>query len=308
MQSDDQEIPDWIDTELFPFHSKWIDLNGHRINYVDEGPRNAPVLLFVQPGAGWSFTYRYQIRNLSKDFRCVAPDLPGYGLSKAAEGYGFTLLEQSRVLEDFVEALDLKDIVAWGNDAGGPTAVLALANHQERVHGLVVGGTFGWSLREYPYVRRMVGLISGPLFQAFNKYTNFVPFSMGTRLALGTRTLSKAERRHYTRPFKDRSSRNHTLKLFASFDDAATREALTDALPKFREKTALIQFGSRDPMKFQGWHKRWAKEIPDNRIYIIPHVAHFTFEGDPEATVRNFREWWTSTQSPREALVTYVSR
>ena len=86
------------------------------------------------------------------------------------------------------------------------------------------------------------------------------------------------------------------------------RSALTEALPAFRDKVALIQFGSRDPMKFQGWHKRWAKEIPDNRIYIIPHVAHFTFEGNPEATVQNFREWWTETQRPRETIVAYINR
>ena len=306
MQTTVQERPEWMDPELFPFESRWINLDGHRIHYVDEGPRDAPVLLFVQPGAGWSFTYRYQIRELRDEFRCVAPDLPGYGLSEAAQGYGFTLLEQGGVLRSFVEALDLHDITAWGNDAGGPTAILALAPLAGRVRGLVVGGTFGWSLREYPNVRRMVGLISGRAFQAFNKYTNFVSYSMTTRLALGARTLSKAERHHYTKQFRDRDSRNNTLKLFASFDEA--RAALDEALAAFRNKSALIQFGSLDPMKFQGWHKRWAKEIPDNRVYIVPHVAHFTFEGNPEATVRNFREWWADTQKPREAMVTYISR
>jgi haloalkane dehalogenase len=69
-------------------------------------------MLFVPPGAGWSFTYRYHIQHLRDDFRCIALDLPGYGLSEAAEGYGFTLLEQSHVLERFVEALDLRNIVA----------------------------------------------------------------------------------------------------------------------------------------------------------------------------------------------------
>jgi pimeloyl-ACP methyl ester carboxylesterase len=76
---------------------------------------------------------------------------------------------------------------------------------------------------------------------------------------------------------------------------------LTRSLPVFREKAALIQFGSRDPMKTAGWHEHWAKEMPDNRIYIVPRVAHFTFEGAPEATVRNFREWWAEIEN-RESL------
>jgi haloalkane dehalogenase len=292
MKTENLSRPEWVDPELFPFESKWIDIDGHRIHYVDEGPRDAPVLLFVHPAAGWSFTYRYQIQQLRGDFRCVAPDLPGYGLSTAAEGYRYTLLEQSRVLERFVGALDLRRIIAWGNDAGGPTAVIALAKAPERVEGLVVGGTFGWPLKEYRTVAAMVRLISGPVARAINRYTNFVAWSMTTRLATGTRTLPRAERRMYTRPFKQRDSRNHALKLFASFRDPSTEEELARSLPVFHDKVALIQFGSRDPMKFQGWHERWAKEIPDSRIYIVPHVAHFTFEGAPDATVENFREWW----------------
>ena len=142
MQTNRFDRPDWVNSKLFPFDSKWMTIDGHKIHYVDEGPRNAPMLLFVHPGPGWSFTYRYYIQQLKDDFRCVAPDLPGYGLSESAKGYGYTLMEQSRALERFVERLDLKDIVVWANDCGGPTAVLALGRHTDRVRSLVVGGHF----------------------------------------------------------------------------------------------------------------------------------------------------------------------
>lgn len=307
MEINNAERPGWVDSKLFPFDSKWMTVGGHRIHYVDEGPLDAPVMLFVPPGAGWSFTYRYHVQHLREDFRCVAMDLPGYGLSDAAEGYNYTLLEQSRVLERFVMGLDLRDIVAWGNDAGGPTAVLALAPHPDRVFGLVVGGTFGWSLKEYPTVARGVRLISGPVFRGINRYTNFVPWSMGSRLALGARSLPKEERLQYTRPFKDRKTRNRTLKLYHSFNDPVTQLELTRSLPAFHDKAVLIQFGDRDPTKRQGWHERWAKEIPNNQIYILPRVAHFTFEGAPEATVQNFRDWW-ATVKHSDTLATYAGR
>src|SRR5690348_2246679 len=96
--SDILERPSWVDSRLYPFGDKWITIKGHHIHYADEGPRDATALLFVHPGAGWSFTYRYHIKQLRKEFRCIAPDLPGYGLSKAAEGYKFTLIEQSHIL------------------------------------------------------------------------------------------------------------------------------------------------------------------------------------------------------------------
>lgn len=45
-------------------------------------------------------------------------------------------------------------------------------------------------------------------------------------------------------------------------------------------------------MTRQGWPERWAKEIPDHRLHILPLVRHFPFEDAPEATVHNFRVWW----------------
>jgi haloalkane dehalogenase len=284
-----------VDSELYPFHDNWAEIDGHRIHYVDEGPRDATVLLFIHPGAGWSFTYRYHIQHLSDKFRCIAPDLPGYGLSDAAENYDFSLHSQSHVLEQLVEYLNLRNMIVWANDGGGPTAILALAQHSDRVLGLVVGGTFSWSIRKYRSVAWTLRVATSPVFRLVNRYTNFLAWSMGSKMALGTRSLSKEERRQYTRPFKKRHTRNRALRLFASFNDHATQEDLDLALPAFREKPVLIQFGEGDPMTGQHWPERWAKETPNNRLILLPRVKHFTFEGAPEATVENFRSWWADT-------------
>lgn len=264
---------------------------------MDEGPRDKPVLLFVHPGPGWSFTYRYQIQQLKNQFRCVAPDLPGYGLSEAAETYRYTLLEQAHVLEKFVKMLDLKNIVVWMNDGGGPTAILALAPQAQRVIGLVVGGTFGWSLKRYRGVSRTLWLVTGSVFRAINRYANLLSRSMGSSMTLGTRSLSKTESRNYAGPFRDRNARNRPLKLFRSFLDRQTQEELDLALPSFHDKAVLIQFGEKDPMTAQKWPERWAEEIPRHSTYLLPGVKHFTFEDAPEATVENFRAWWTALET-----------
>ncbi len=67
-------------------------------------------------------------------------------------------------------------------------------------------------------------------------------------MALGTRALTKAERSHYIRPFKDRGSRSRILKLFASFLDRDVQKDLDQALLAFRNTPALIQFGDKDAM------------------------------------------------------------
>ena len=299
MSNNGHDLPDWVDPDKYPFENKWMLLNGHRIHYVDEGPRAKPVLLFIHPGPGWSFTYRYQIEQLRSEFRCVAPDLPGYGLSEAASGYRYTLMEQGHVLEKFIETLDLKNIVAWMNDGGGPTAMLALAHQTQRVIGLVVGGTFGWSLRPYRGVSRTLWLVTGSVFRAINRYANLLSRSMGSSMALGTRSLSKAESRAYAGPFMARNARNRPLRLFRSFLDPQTQEELDQALTAFHDKAVLIQFGEKDPMTGQKWPERWAEAIPRHSTHFLPGVKHFTFEDAPEATVENFRAWWADIETWR---------
>src|SRR5262245_21184793 len=73
--------PAWVDPALFPFRSRFVDIDGHRIHFVDEG--SGPTILFLHPGPAWCFYFHEFIRDLRDGFRCVALDYPGFGLSVA---------------------------------------------------------------------------------------------------------------------------------------------------------------------------------------------------------------------------------
>jgi haloalkane dehalogenase len=61
--------PDWVSSHLFPFESRFLDVLGHTIDYVDEG--EGPVLLIYHGNPSWSFLYRQIIGELRSEFRCV---------------------------------------------------------------------------------------------------------------------------------------------------------------------------------------------------------------------------------------------
>lgn len=77
--------PPWLDTSLYPFKAHHLDLAPGRMHYVDEG--EGPTLLMVHGTPSWSFLYRRLIRDLSNEYRCVAPDHLGFGLSDKPEGF-----------------------------------------------------------------------------------------------------------------------------------------------------------------------------------------------------------------------------
>ena len=87
--------PTWVDDELYPFRSRFVEIDGHVLHYVDEG--EGPTLLLYHGNPTWSFLYRDVVAGLCDRFRCVAFDYPGFGLSSAAAGYGFTVAEHADV-------------------------------------------------------------------------------------------------------------------------------------------------------------------------------------------------------------------
>src|SRR5207302_11174538 len=79
--------PAWVDDGLFPFESRFVTIDGHTVHYVDEG--SGPTLLLLHGNPTWSFDYRDVIRALRDQFRCIALDYPGLGLSSARPGYRY---------------------------------------------------------------------------------------------------------------------------------------------------------------------------------------------------------------------------
>jgi len=72
-----------------------------RVHYIDEGEGRPIVFCHGQPM--WSFLYRNIVIGLRDQFRCVAMDYPGYGLSVRPEGYRYTPKEHAQVVGELVD-------------------------------------------------------------------------------------------------------------------------------------------------------------------------------------------------------------
>ena len=77
-------LPFPVPQALFPVQHRFLELDGAHIHYVDEG--QGETLLLLHGNAAWCFLYRKIIASLKADFRCVALDYPGYGMSDALPG------------------------------------------------------------------------------------------------------------------------------------------------------------------------------------------------------------------------------
>jgi haloalkane dehalogenase len=125
----------------YDFEPRYLDQDGLRMHYVDEGS-GAPVLL-LHGEPTWSFLYRKVIPPLvAAGLRCVAPDYYGFGRSdKPSDREWYSYDSHTRSILRFADELDLRDATLVVQDWGGPIGFRLAVERPERVARLVVLNT-----------------------------------------------------------------------------------------------------------------------------------------------------------------------
>src|ERR1700694_5183429 len=105
----------------YPFAPHYVEVDGLRIHYVDEGPRDAAPVLLLHGEPSWSYLYRKMIPLLTAaGHRVFAPDLVGFGRSdKPSAREDYTYQRHVDWLRGWLLALDLHAITLVCQDWGG---------------------------------------------------------------------------------------------------------------------------------------------------------------------------------------------
>ena len=281
--------PAWVDDALFPFQSRFIDIDGHTVHYVDEG--SGPVLLFLHGNPTWSFLWRDVISALRKDFRCVALDYPGFGLSAAKRGYRYLPEEHADVVTGFVDALGLERITLVGQDWGGPIGLAAAQRRPAVFDRLVLANTWAWPVNGILHFEAFSRIVGGLpmrfLVRQFNVLVNaFIP--TGHR----RRTPTAAEMAHY-RQALGTAERRHACavlpgRVLASHAFFAELEA---GLAGLAHLPTLIVWGDAD-IAFRAQERtRLEATFPDHETIIVEGAGTYVESDAPEEFVAAIRGW-----------------
>ncbi|MGH3726293.1 MAG: alpha/beta fold hydrolase [Mycobacterium sp.] len=282
------ERPAWVSDELFPFESRFVDIDGHRIHYVDEG--SGPTLLFLHGNPTWSFDYREIISSLRNEFRCIAVDYPGFGLSVAAPGYRFLPVEHSQVIAGFVQALGLSEITLVAHDWGGPIGLATVQKRPEAFDRLVLTNTWAWPIGT-PLVRIMSHVMGSPigrlLIRQLNLFVN-VMIPIGHRLTKPT----DEQMAHYQKAL-DSPARREASAVFPR-EITASRAFLADIEAGLRDLAALptlILWGDGDFAFGDAELRRWQQIFTDHKTVIVKGAGHFVPSDAPEQFASAIRNW-----------------
>ncbi len=291
-------IHDMVDRKLYPFESRYLDVGGGRMHYIDEG--QGRVIVMVHGTPTWSFLYRHLIRDLSRDHRVIAMDHLGFGLSDRPEGGSYRPADHARNLATLIEQLDLRDVTLAVHDFGGPIGLSYAIAHPANVSSLILFNTWMWSLRGTS-AEKLGNFMSGALGRFLYRRLNVSPRVLLKVAFADKRKLTSDVHRHYTGVFPTPSSRHAPWVLAkALIGSTEWYESLWSRRDQIAAKPALVLWGMKDPAFGKDALERWQATLTNARVVEFAEAGHFVQEEAPAEAARAIREF-LSALSPSHA-------
>jgi pimeloyl-ACP methyl ester carboxylesterase len=275
--------PRWLPESVWPFEATALDLDGSSIAIADVG--KGPTLLFYT-GIG-AFVWRDVMLRLCGDFRCVAVDPPGIGLSAPVPRASLTLENSARALNAVIQTLDLTDYTLVMHDTGAPPAIAAASRAPRRVRGLVGVNSFGWKPAGRPF-RGMLAVMGSGVVRRIDLATGAIARITSTGFGVG-RHLDDASRSAYRAGLLQELGAFHDYLREARFSDELYEEVGRALTGPFRTLPLLTIFGEKnDPLGFQ---PHWKQLFPTARQVTVPKGNHFPMCDDPDLVAQSIRDW-----------------
>ncbi|MCX2739217.1 alpha/beta fold hydrolase [Pontibacter anaerobius] len=283
--------PKWIDSILYPFAHHTLEVTGGRMHYVDEGEGNP--IVFVHGTPTWSFVWRQQIKSLSRNYRCIAADHIGFGLSEKPTDFAYTPEAHADNLEQLIEYLQLKSITLVMHDFGGPIGLRYALRHPEKTKNLITLNTWMWSLEEEKKITKISRFMAGGL----GKFLYLqMGFSTKVLLPLGyheRKHLTKDIKQHYLKPLSTPTNRRGTWAFAKALHQSNPYFAsLWQQREKMKSINKLILWGEKDKLLPLHFLKRWQQEFPEAKV-IKYKAGHFVQEergGEVADAIQEFME------------------
>jgi haloalkane dehalogenase len=275
----------------YPFEPQRLDLDGVGLSYVDEGPRDAPPLLFVHGNPTWSFFWRHPIQAFRDRYRCVAVDHVGCGRSDKPQDYPYRLAQHVANLERLILALDLERITLVVHDWGGPIGLGAVLRHPERLARVVLTNTAGfpndsWGGRAPLRIRACLTPLFGELaVRGMNAFAG-----MATFMAV-ERPLTPAVKDGYLEPYDGWKNRIATIRfvqdipLSKAHPSYAMLSEVERGLERLETLPTCILWGERDWCFTPRFREEWQRRLPEAEVHALANAGHYLVEDAREEVV-----------------------
>lgn len=289
----------------FPFQSRYLDINGSKIHYVEDG-KGDNILLFLHGNPTSSYLWRNIIPIVSKtgNNRCIALDLIGFGKSDKPD-IDYNFQDHFDYVKEFIDVLQLdnnKNLIIVGHDWGGVLGFWYALNHRESIKGIAFMETFPFTISINDFPPDFAKLLQAfriresgyELIQVQNVFVEQVLPSA----VFNKKNLSEEIMNHYREPFPTIESRKpirrfpEMMPLHPNVEEGtyAIIQKLETALSEFEFPILLIK--GRPGAVIPESRVKWLRaKIPHLVVRDIGQGIHYLQEDNPEGIGNCILEW-----------------
>jgi haloalkane dehalogenase len=283
---------------LYPYPSNYLDLNGLKYHYIDEG-RGEP-LLMLHGNPTWSFFFRSLIHAFRPTHRVIVPDHIGCGLSDkpSPNHYNFRLqrrVEDLGALMDHLKPNRLLTLIV--HDWGGMIGLAWALDHMDSIGRVIVMNTAGFfPPRGKPIPKRLKMIRNGSILME----KAVLRFNLFARAAIHMapyKRLPADVAAGLLAPYNTVQHRLATLKFvqdipLSSRDPSGEIVRRVDKnLHKFKRVPVMILWGARDFVFSREYFLEWRRRFPDAPAYWFPDAGHYLLEDVPHKIIPRIREF-----------------
>ncbi len=283
----------------YPFSGQNLKLSsGHTLHYLDEGSKESEPLLMVHGNPTWSFYYRNLTKGLRGNFRVIAPDHIGCGLSEKPQDYGYSLREHIDNLKELYIS-EIKPHMKPGqklnlivHDWGGAIGLGLAGEIPEEIGKVVILNTAAFT---DAYIPKRIGLcklpvVGEPMVRFFNA------FAWPATFMAVEKPLKRAVKKGYLYPYNNYANRIATARFVkdipmnAQHPSWKTLKEVEDNL-KLIEGEKLILWGAKDFCFTTHFFERWQRIYPKAKAHLYNESGHYILEDQQEDTLKRISEF-----------------
>jgi len=286
----------------YDFEPNYLQINGLRIHYLDEGPKDGEVIFLLHGQPAWSYLFRKMIPTLvDEGYRVIAPDMVGFGKSdKYINIDDYSHQMHVDIITNLIRELDLKDMTAHVHDWGGLVGLRVVAEEPDRFSRVIASNT-GLIAPGRGLINDIRGFFLGPIFKLTiwlqgpatweefiggSGFTNWIRYSRytdnidvgGAMQTLGS--VNSEERLGYEAPYPN-ASYKAGAQIFPYLIPSELRKnemAFRNVLEKWN-KPFLIANSDNDPVTGNNpGIVEGLKRIPSAQEIVIKGPGHFIQE------------------------------
>ncbi|MGF1754131.1 haloalkane dehalogenase [Vibrio makurazakiensis] len=315
IRTPDSQFNDLVD---YPFSAHYLEIDGMRMHYLDEGSEHSKTIFLFHGQPSWSYLYRHMIPLLvSEGYRVIVPDLIGFGKSdKPTQASAHTYTNHVQWMTTFVRKINIYGAAAFFQDWGGMIGLRVLAQEPLWLSRLILSNTAlaemnGLEKFMVPKVLRILASLAGKAdLAALTQKTNYGNWASYFRhantleigeviQALSVKNLSKLEKQAYDAPFPNSDYYAAPRKMPEIVASELNQVNADWEKLKDWNQPVLTLFSDKDPfLADKGYDVKFQENF--NGAQHQPHstvknASHFLQEDESEQLVQKTVTWLQQT-------------